>query len=56
MLRLQTRRYKCILLHVHLYKKLPFFWQILLEIKILPLISQMLAFLGTLFILTIRIF
>ena len=51
------RRYITILLHLHSYEiKLPFFWQILLEIKILPLIFQMLAFLGTLFILTIRIF
>ena len=57
MLRLQPRRYITILLHLHSYEiKLPFFWQILLEIKILPLIFQMLAFLGTLFILTIRIF
>ena len=56
-LRLQPWRYITILLHLHSYEiKLPFFWQILLEIKILPLISQMLAFLGTLFILTIRIF
>ena len=56
-LRLQPRRYITILLHLHSYEiKLPFFWQILLEIKILPLIFQMLAFLGTLFILTIRIF
>ena len=36
--------------------KLPFFQGISLETKILPLMSQMLAFLGTLYILTIKIF
>jgi len=36
--------------------KLPFFQWISLETKILPLMSQMLAFLGTLYILTAKIF
>ena len=36
--------------------KLPFFQWTSLETKILPLMSQMLAFLGTLYILTIKIF
>ena len=36
--------------------KFPFIRQISLVTKMLPLISQMLAYLGTLFILTIKIF
>ena len=36
--------------------KLPFFQWTSLETKILPLMSQMLAFLGTLYIFTIKIF
>ena len=36
--------------------KFPFIWRISLETKMSPLISQMLVFVGTLFILTIKIF
>jgi len=46
----------CLFRFTYTYIEFPFIWQISLDTKMSPLISQMLAFLGTLFILTIKIF
>jgi len=47
---------KILFCFTHTYMQITLPWWILLETKMSPLISQMLAFLGTLFILTIKTF